>query len=122
LRVEIDLPNPAGWIFPGMYANASVVLDRPGVWSLPLPAVASSGGRSYCWILQDGHVTRTEINTGLSDGTWIEVERRASSAETARADESHWMPLDGSEPVILGDLSALKEGGAVRVDFAATSP
>ena len=51
---------------------------------------------------------------GISDGTWIEVTNRRL---LGGADgQEHWAPVDGSEQVILGDLSILTEGAEVRVD------
>ena len=76
LRAEIDLPNPEGKLLPGMYAYGKVVIERPGVRSLPLDALVYSGEQTFCWIYEDGHAVRTEIRTGVSDGDWIEVTNR----------------------------------------------
>ena len=73
LRAEIDLPNPGGQLLPGMYAYANVIIDRPGVRALPVAALTHSGDKTFCWMYQDGHAQRTEIQTGVSDGEWIEV-------------------------------------------------
>ena len=73
LRAEIDLPNPGGQLLPGMYAYANVIIERPGVRALPLSALTHSGDKTYCWMYQDGHARRAEIETGVSDGEWIEV-------------------------------------------------
>ena len=73
LRAEIDLPNPGGQLLPGMYAYANVIIERTGVRALPVSALTSSGDRTYCWICQDGRAQRTEIQTGVSEGQWIEV-------------------------------------------------
>ena len=87
LRAEIDLPNPNSQLLPGMYAYAKVIIERPGVRALPLAALTHSGDKTYCWKHENGHAVRTEIQTGVSDGEWIEVTnlrapRRA--APTAR--------------------------------------
>jgi RNA polymerase sigma factor (sigma-70 family) len=116
LRVEIELPNPDGRLLPGMYAYPKVLLERPDVRALPLSAVTTCGDKSYCWILEEGRAVRTEIRTGVSDGTWVEVERRAPASETAHAEHRRWTPWDGSEQVIVGDISTLRDGSPVRVD------
>jgi hypothetical protein len=116
LRVEIDLPNPGGRLLPGMYAYARVFIERDGVRALPLAAVTSSGDRTYCWTYRDGRAVRTPIETGVSDGHWIEViQRRAPAAGAAPPAEGPWTPMDGSEQVILGELPILRDGAPVQV-------
>ena len=56
---------------------------------------------------------RTEVRTGVSDGEWIEVTNL--QRPTASSLDRPWMPVDGSEQVILGDLSILADGGPVEV-------
>ena len=56
-----------------MYAYANVIIERPGVRALPVSALTHSGDQTFCWMYKDGHAQRTEIQTGVSDGEWIEV-------------------------------------------------
>ncbi len=117
LRVEIDLPNTDAQILPGMYAYGKLVIDRPNVRALPKDAIVHSGGRAFCWRCENSKAVKTEIETGLSGDTWIEVtNRRAPSLRSAPAGGPPWTPIDGSEKVILGDLSILTEGAVVKVD------
>jgi multidrug efflux pump subunit AcrA (membrane-fusion protein) len=113
LRAEIDLPNPGSALLPGMYAYAKVIIERPGARTLPLDALTYSGDRTFCWLYKDGRAVRAEVRTGVSDGDWIEVTNLQRT--TAAGDENGWVPVDGSEQVILGDLSILADGGAVEV-------
>ena len=76
LRAEIDLPNPDSQLLPGMYAYAKVIIERPGVRALPLAALTHSGEKTFCWKYENGKAVRTEIQTGVSDGEWIEVTNR----------------------------------------------
>jgi multidrug efflux pump subunit AcrA (membrane-fusion protein) len=113
LRAEIDLPNPNSQLLPGMYAYANVIVERPGVRALPVGALTYSGDQAFCWNYANSRASRTEIQTGISDGEWIEVtNRRVPASEPGGADP--WVPFDGSEQVILGDLATLSEGDAVR--------
>jgi HlyD family secretion protein len=116
LRAEIDLPNSDGQILPGMYAYGKVIIERPGVRALPLGALSYSGDQTFCWRYEDGQAVRTEIETGVSDGTWIEVTNRRAPSPTG---DVPWTPFDGSERVILGDLSILTDGARVNVAPAA---
>ena len=114
LRAEIDLPNPNSQLLPGMYAYAKVIIERPGVRALPLAALTHSGEKTYCWKHENGKAVRAEIQTGVSDGEWIEVTNyQLPPARQRRADP--WAPVSGSEQVILGDLSILAEGGPVEI-------
>ena len=61
---------------------------------------------------------QTAIETGVSDGRWIEVTRSRAWAAT----NGPWTPIKGSELVILGDLSTLNDGGEVEVVPAASVP
>ncbi len=122
LRAEIDLPNPRSQILPGMYAYAEVIVERPGVRALPLAALAYRGGQASYWRYDNGKAVRTEIETGVSDGKWIEVtNHRAPASRTGHAGTESWTSIDGSEQVILGDLSILTEGAAVQTGPAITS-
>jgi hypothetical protein len=113
LRAEIDLPNPGSQLLPGMYAYAKVIIERPGVRALPLAAFTYSGDQAFCWKYDNGHAVRTEARTGVSDGEWIEVTNLQLPPTANGADP--WAPVNGSEQVILGDLSILADGGAVEV-------
>jgi HlyD family secretion protein len=120
LRAEIDLVNPGGQILPGMYAYGTVIVERPRVWALPVSALAQVGEKTICWRYRGGRAHRMEVETGLSDGKVIELtNRRDSASPGADATTFTWTPIDGSEQVILGDLTLLAEGGPVAVSKAA---
>jgi hypothetical protein len=113
LRAEIDLPNPGGQLLPGMYAYAKVIIERPGVRALPVAALSHTGEQTHCWIHKNGKAIRTEVETGVSDGQWIEVTNLQVPPGSNVSDI--WVPVNGSEQVILGDLSLLTDGSAVEV-------
>jgi len=113
LRAEIDLPNPGSQLLPGMYAYGKVIVERPQVRALPLAALTYSGDKTFCWKYENGRAQRTEIQTGVSDGEWIEVTNlQLASAAQGR---DPWTPVTGAEQVILGDLSILADGTPVEV-------
>ena len=119
LRAEVDLRNPEGQLLPGMYAYVKVIIERPDVQALPLSALVHSGDRTFCWIYESGKAVRTEVETGVSDDKWIEVSnRRPPVSPEAPSDSVPWTPIDGTEQVILGDLSALTDGAPVEVGAA----
>lgn len=114
LRAEIDLENPNSQILPGMYAYGKVIIERPTVRALPMSAIFTSGEKSFCWLYEDGHVVKTEIQTGVNDGQWIEVTNRRLPAGPHGDDQ--WVPIDGSVHVVMADdLAILTDGEAVRL-------
>jgi HlyD family secretion protein len=115
LRAEIDLHNPDAAIRPGMYAVGTVVIERPDVHALPLEALFGKGDQSSCWMYHNGKAVQTEIETGVSDGEWIEVTHRRVVSDAAPHAAETWMPVDGREQVIVGDLSLLTDGTAVQL-------
>jgi multidrug efflux pump subunit AcrA (membrane-fusion protein) len=114
LRVEIDLHNPDAKIRPGMYAYGKLTIERPDVRALPIDAIEYRGDQSFCWLYEDGRAARVEIKTGVSDGKWTEVTQRSSKSENESQSKESWTSFDGTEQIILGDLSLLTEGAPVR--------
>src|SRR5271156_2492342 len=105
---QIELPNPKGEFLPGMYAYGSVLIERPNVRALPVSAVTQIGNQTYCYLLADGKAVRTPVQTGVSDGAWVEVAgKRVQPAGQA---EESWVAFDGNEAVLVGDLSAISDG------------
>src|SRR4029079_9022966 len=96
LRAEIDLPNPGSQLLPGMYAYANVIIDRPGVRALPVSALIPSGEQTFCLVHRNGRAVRTEIQTAVSDGDWIEVTNRQAPSSDSPPGEVTWKRIDGS--------------------------
>ena len=76
MLVEIDLPNPKGELLPGMYGEATIVLEeRKDAAVLPATAVRhDEQGRSFVYVLTAGDVIhKTEVAIGLDNGTELEI-------------------------------------------------
>jgi len=110
LRVEIDVPNPDGLILPNMYAYGKVGLTRSNVWAVPLEALIEIGNQTNCYEYLDGKAVLVPIQRGMDDGTWVEVAKKRL--------KGRWVPFDGSEKVIVGDLTQLADGDEVQWDSA----
>ena len=116
LRAEIDLKNPGSQLLPGLYAYVNLRIERPGVRAMPESALSQSGDRAYYWSYENGRAVRTEVQTGVSDGEWIEVTNRRIPATLELAEaQPPWQPIDGTEQVILGDLALHVDGAPVEV-------
>jgi len=107
LRAEIDLPNSNAAMLPGMYAYGEITIVRMDVLALPLAAIADQGEQKVCFLHQDGAAVKTPVQVGGDDGTWIEVARKRVNGK--------WVPFDGDEQVITGEMSELRDGEKVDV-------
>jgi multidrug efflux pump subunit AcrA (membrane-fusion protein) len=113
LRAEIDLPNYGGQILPGMYAYGKVIIERNDARALPESTLVHSGDQTFYWTYENGHAVKTEVQTGISDGTWTEVTNRQQTSQSAGDDTM--VPITGKEQVIVGDLSVLEDGATVKL-------
>jgi HlyD family secretion protein len=114
LMAQIDLPNSKGMFRPGMYAYGSVFIERSNVRALPVSAVTQIGNQTYCYLAINGKAVRTPVQTGVSDGSWVEVTGKR--VRSAGSSEGTWAAFDASEAVIAGDLSEISDGQPVKVD------
>jgi RND family efflux transporter MFP subunit len=74
MRTEIDLPNPKGVLYPGMYARVSLETDvRRGVLTLPPTSVLTDANGAFVYVVDQGRVRRQTIMTGLVEGTAVEI-------------------------------------------------
>ncbi len=113
LQAQVELPNSQAKFLPGMYAYGSVFIERPDVRALPVSTVTQIGNQTFCYLALNGKAVRTPVQTGVSDGTWVEVTGKL--VRPAESSEGTWEPFDGTEAVIEGDLSELSEGVPVQV-------
>ena len=137
---QVRLPKTKSHILPGMYAYGKVILEHPQVRALPKAALMYVGEKTFCFTYEDGKAVLTEIQTGISDGKWVEVTNRrrrspdnddlhnvsfsaprepsTDQKDATNGDVGNWIPFDGSEQIILGDLSILTDGEAVNLGTA----
>jgi hypothetical protein len=100
-----------------------VVIERPDVQALPLDALVYNGDQTFCWLYENGKAVRAELETGVSDDKWVEVTNRRPPVDPeAPSDMVPWTRIDGTEQVILGDLSGLADGAPVEVATATATP
>jgi RND family efflux transporter MFP subunit len=74
MRTEIDLSNPKERLYPGMYAEVSLEMNRrPDALTVPTEAVGSDGDGDFVYTITDNRTTRLAVKTGLTDNGRIEV-------------------------------------------------
>ena len=116
LQAEIDLPNPQNQLLPGMYSYGSIEIERPNVRAIPSSATVQIGNRMCCYFVRDGKAVRTEIQSGVSDGTWIELVKKRTFPTSG--EPGAWEDFTGTEQVIASDLSEVADGKLVTVETA----
>ena len=103
MLAEIELPNPAGELRPGMYVSARITVERkPDALVLPAEAIFIEKTRSSVFTVTDGKAKRVTVKTGFNDGGTVEL-------------------LDGvklDDAVILMGKQTLVDGQAVSVPEA----
>lgn len=84
MLVEVEVPNPERKLLPGMFGEATILLDT-NVASNILPARAvrfDDQGNAYVYVVDDQQtVTVTPITTGRDDGHSIEVTAGISAGQ-----------------------------------------
>jgi membrane fusion protein, multidrug efflux system len=82
LLVEIDLPNPDHALRPGTFVEVTLGLrEIPNALVLPPQAVISGPTGKSLFIIEDGHAKSVPVQTGISDGRWIEISSGLSGDE-----------------------------------------
>lgn len=74
LLVEIDLPNRDHALRPGTFVEVSLGLrEIPNALVLPPQAIISGPTGKSVFIIEAGHAKSVPIETGISDGRWMEI-------------------------------------------------
>jgi RND family efflux transporter MFP subunit len=74
MRTEIDVPNPGGRLYPGMYAQVSLDTDlHHNALTLPSSAVGTDTSGKFVYTIQQDHIVRLPIQIGLIEGGVAEV-------------------------------------------------
>jgi len=100
MHTEVDVPNTDRTLIPGVYAEASIMLDRkPNALYLPLQAVSRQGDEAGVFVVDSSNkLEQRKIKLGLQTATDAEV----------------LSGLSEGEQVVLSDRSGLKSGELVR--------
>jgi membrane fusion protein, multidrug efflux system len=82
LLVEIDLPNPDHALRPGTYAEVALGLrEIPNALVLPPQAIMSGPKGKSVFIVERGQAKSVPVQTGITDGKWIEVTKGLTGDE-----------------------------------------
>jgi RND family efflux transporter MFP subunit len=100
MHTEVDVPNPSGMLLPGLYAEATITLEKKDdAIAVPLQAVD-----------QDNNQTSVDV---VDSSNKIEVRRIVLGIQTA-TDAEVLSGLQEGETVVASDRSGLKAGQQVH--------
>jgi len=100
MHTEVDIPNRDGKLIPGVYAEATLLLDRKAnALAVPLQAVTQEGNQAKILVVNSAnHIEEREVKLGI---------QTADDAEVVSG-------LQEGEMVIVSDRSGLKGGQEVH--------
>jgi len=99
-KLTLEIPDPSGQLKPGMFGRISIVSDRrENVLRVPRNAIVDESGEPYVFVVSGDVVEQRYIETGFTDGPYMEVREGLS---------------DGERLVVVGQ-SSLKDGTTVAV-------
>jgi len=100
MHTEVDVPNPQGILIPGVYAEATLTLDRIGdALVVPLQAVNQEGDRANVMVVdQANKIQERQIALGIQTDSYAEVLTGVREGEQ----------------VVVSDRSGLKPGEQVH--------
>lgn len=82
MLTEIDLDNQQHRLYPGMYANVTLQLERhPDILQVPDSAIGQSASGNYVLAVRNGKISRKEINVGIHARHLVEVTRGLNGSE-----------------------------------------
>ena len=74
LLIEVDLPNQDHALRPGTFAEVALGLrEIPQALVVPPQAVSSTPKGKTLFIVEEGKAKPVAVQTGISDGRWIEI-------------------------------------------------
>jgi RND family efflux transporter MFP subunit len=99
MRIELDVPNADGGLYPGMFARVELGVERrPHALVIPCKAVAILQEHAFVFVDLGGTAKKVSVTLGTADGEWTEA----------------CTGLTGDELLILPEGKALIDGMAVR--------
>lgn len=99
-RAEITVDNGEGSLRPGMFVEATIVIERrDGVPVVPREAVTERGGRNVVFVVDNQKVSERPVGLGLGDDRIVEVVSGAREGEQ----------------VVVRGLETLADGTPIRI-------
>lgn len=83
MLVEAEFANAKGELLPGMYARATLELERhEKALAIPAEAVVTVEKKRHVWVVAEGRARLVPIRTGIDEGPFLEVVDGLKGEET----------------------------------------
>jgi membrane fusion protein (multidrug efflux system) len=97
MRTEIDLTNADGRLYPGMYAEVLLEMNRhPEALTIPASAVSTEGNETFVYTVKSERIERVPVKLGVREGGRVEIAEGLSE-ETAVVMAARAAPPVGTE-------------------------
>jgi multidrug efflux pump subunit AcrA (membrane-fusion protein) len=113
LRAQVNLPNADGRLRPGMYADARLAVERPGVWAVPAAAVWTQDDQPTVLVVEDGTARRLAVKVGLRHGGLVQLLKK-QAPPAAPGESPEWLDLTGREEIVVESPAAIADGQALK--------
>jgi RND family efflux transporter MFP subunit len=104
MHTEVDVPNPKGLLYPGVYAEASLTLNRTGdALSVPIGAVDQGSRQASVLVVNPSNkIELHHVSLGVETANSVEIESG----------------LEEGDQVVVSDRSGLRPGEQVHPQLA----
>jgi RND family efflux transporter MFP subunit len=100
MHTEVDVPNPKGDLYPGVYAVATLTLNRsPNALTIPIAAVQREGDHASVYVVDPNNTVQIrQVQVGIEGENDVQIVSG----------------LAAGDEVVVGDRSSLKPGEHVH--------
>jgi RND family efflux transporter MFP subunit len=82
MGVEVEIPNPAGRLKPGMFARVEVLVEtRPGALTIPSEALRLGEAQPTVMVVREGVVEAAPVELGAADVRGVQVLKGLSDTD-----------------------------------------
>ncbi|WP_306410046.1 efflux RND transporter periplasmic adaptor subunit [Herbaspirillum sp. RV1423] len=111
IMVYVRIDNPQGLLRAGMFADASLTLDkRDNVLTVPQTAIRNDGDKSYVYAIENGKLARRDVAPGLHG-----IDSKGNAVEISSG-------LQSGARIVKANLGNLNSGTPVRIVQADSVP
>ncbi|MFL9881163.1 efflux RND transporter periplasmic adaptor subunit [Herbaspirillum rhizosphaerae] len=104
IMVYVRIENPQGLLRAGMFADASLTLDkRDAVMTVPQTSIQTDGDKTYVYAIEEGKLIRRDVTLGMRG-----IDSRGNAVEVSSG-------LQNGARIVKANLGNLNTGTPVRI-------
>jgi len=95
---KVSIESSHDSVRPGMSAKVEILVDQlDGVLFVPVQVVANREGKKLCYVMASNRVERREVETGLFNDNFVEVESGLTEGEKVLLSPPRWTVSESAE-------------------------